>query len=71
MEKINKNEFNYIKAKNEQVLKDYDKLYNEMTKIDKAIIDGVLGVDINVNEGFRSAKELKEENDKIFERNLK
>ena len=72
LEKMNETEFNYIKKKSENFLEDYEKLYNEKLEIDKAIIKGVLGKDLQDFIGIvKSTQELKSENDKIFERNLK
>ena len=69
---MNETEFNYIKQKSQNFLDDYEKLYNEKLEIDKAIIKGVLGKDLQDFIGIvKSTQELKSENDKIFERNLK
>ena len=71
MKEMNQSEFEYIKAKNDKVMEDYDKLYNEKEEIDKAIIGQILKEDINIMIGkVMSAQELKGENDKIFQRNL-
>ena len=71
MKEMNQSEFEYIKAKNDKVMEDYDKLYNEKEEIDKAIIGQILKEDINKMIGkVMSAQELKKENDKIFQRNL-
>ena len=68
---MNQSEYEYIKAKNDKVMEDYDKLYNEKEEIDKAIIGQILKEDINIMIGkVMSAQELKEQNDKIFQRNL-
>ena len=68
---MNQSEYDYIKAKNDKVIEDYDKLYSEKEEIDKAIIGQILKEDIDIMIGkVMSAQELKEENDKIFQRNL-
>ena len=68
---MNQSEYDYIKAKNDKVIEDYDKLYSEKEEIDKAIIGQILKEDIDKMIGkVMSAQELKEENDKIFQRNL-
>ena len=65
---INQIEKNYLKRKYELILKKYDKLYQEKLQIDKDIDVAVCGEAISHNlGGIIAAKELQEENDKMYQ----
>ena len=67
--KMNAIEIQFLKDKNDSIVNDYEKLYNEKAEIDNAIIVGVLRQEITKIGDIINAKELKNENDQIF-RNL-
>ena len=67
--KMNAIEIQFLKDKNDSIVNDYEKLYNEREEIDKAIIVGVLRQEIAKIGDVINAKELRNENDNIF-RNL-
>ena len=64
--KMNAIEIQFLKDKNDSIVNDYEKLYNEREEIDKAIIVGVLRQEIAKIGDVINAKELRNENDNIF-----
>ena len=65
--KMNDIEIQFLKDKNDSYVNDYEKLYNEKSEIDKAIIYGVLGLQVTNIGDVMNANDLKNENDQIFE----
>ena len=65
---INKIEKDYLKQKYDLIMKKYDKLYQEKLQIDNDIDVAVCGEAISKNLGvIITAKELQEENDKMYQ----
>ena len=65
---INKIEKDYLKRKYNLILEKYDKLYQEKLQIDKDIDVTICGEAISKKLGdIISAKELREENDKMYQ----
>ena len=69
-QRTNEIEIRYLKDKNKQLEKDYEKYYDEKITIDKAIFIYLLGSAINIGE-IKEAKRIKEENDMVFANLLK
>ena len=65
--KMNNIEIQFLKDKNDSYVNDYEKLYNEKSEIDRAIIYGVLGQKVTNIGDVMNANDLKNENDQIFE----
>ena len=64
--KMDEIEIKFLKEKNDSFVQDYEKLYNEKTKISEAIVAEVLKLQVSKIGDIIAANEIRKENDLIF-----
>ena len=64
--KMDEIEIKFLKDKNDGLVQDYEKLYNEKTKINEAIIIEILKDRINKYGDIKAAIDIRKENDSLF-----